>query len=100
MFQRCPFPLSPLTLSHLFLFRLSPLCRFILLFTRFYSPRSPRNAVVAGAALSRSILRSVNSARFFPQVMRHPIQILINAEFQVRAPAHPAVPTYPGGVGV
>lgn len=36
----------------------------------------------------------------FPQVVRHPIEILINAEFQVRAPAHPAVPTYPSGVGV
>jgi hypothetical protein len=36
----------------------------------------------------------------FPQVVRHPVEILINAEFQVRAPADPAGPTYPGGVGV
>ncbi len=36
----------------------------------------------------------------FPQVVRHPIEILINAEFQLRAQAHPAVPTYSGGVGV
>ncbi len=31
--------------------------------TRSYSPRSRRNAVVAGAALSKSVLRSVNGAR-------------------------------------
>jgi len=36
----------------------------------------------------------------FPQVVRHSVEILIKAEFQVRAPARPAVPTYPGGVGV
>ena len=33
----------------------------------------------------------------FSQVVRHPTEILINVEFQVRAPAHPAVPIYPSG---
>ncbi len=36
----------------------------------------------------------------FPQVVCHPVEILIDTQFQVRAPTQPAVPTYPGGVGV
>jgi hypothetical protein len=36
----------------------------------------------------------------FPQVVCHPVEILIDTQLQVRAPAHPAAPTYSGGVGV